>query len=67
MLVLRTIPAPRAALAQTVLSAIGFSAPTGIMIWVVGQFYATADGAVFFGMAALGGSALFVTWWLPRR
>ena len=67
MLVLRTIPAPRAALAQSVLSAIGFSAPTGIMIWVVGQFYASADGAVFFGMAALGGAALFVTRWLPRR
>jgi PPP family 3-phenylpropionic acid transporter len=61
MLVLRTIPAPRAALAQTVLAAIGFSAPTGIMIWVVGQFYASAGGTVFLFMAALGGSALFVT------
>lgn len=67
MLVLRTIPAPRAALAQTMLSAIGFSAPTGIMIWVVGQFYALANGGVFFGMAALGGAALFVTRFLPRR
>ncbi|MDP9096357.1 MAG: MFS transporter, partial [Pseudomonadota bacterium] len=61
MLVLRTIPAPRAALAQTVLAAIGFSAPTGLMIWVVGQFYASAGGTVFLGMAALGGSALAVT------
>lgn len=66
MLVVRTIPAPRAALAQTLLAAIGFSAPTGIMIWVVGQFYASAGGAVFFGMAVLGGSALLVTRFLPR-
>ena len=66
MLVLRTIPAPRAALAQTVLAAIGFSAPTGITIWVVGQFYASAGGSVFFGMAVLGGSALLVTRFLPR-
>ena len=65
MLVLRTIPAPRAALAQTVLAAIGFSAPTGIMIWVVGQFYTAAGGAIFLLMAALGGSALFVTRFLP--
>ncbi len=67
MLVLRGIPASRAALAQTVLAAIGFSAPTGIMIWVVGQCYASAGGAVFLGMAALGGGALFVTRFLPRR
>lgn len=61
MLVLRTIPAPRAALAQTVLAAVGFSAPTGIMIWVVGQFYASAGSGVFLVMAATGGSALLVT------
>ena len=65
MLVLRAIPAPRAALAQAVLAAIGFSAPTGIMIWVVGQFYASAGGTVFLFMAALGGSALLVTRFLP--
>lgn len=67
MLVLRTIPAPRAALAQTLLAAIGFSAPTGVMIWIVGQFYAAAGGAVFFGMAVFGGAALFVTRFLPGR
>ena len=60
MLVLRGIPAPRAALAQTVLAAIGFSAPTGIMIWVVGQIYTSAGSSIFLLMAVLGGSALLV-------
>ncbi|MDT7951199.1 MAG: MFS transporter [Acetobacteraceae bacterium] len=65
MLVLRTLPPPRAAFAQTILAAIGFSAPTGIMIWVVGQFYASAGGGVFLLMAGLGGAALLVTRFLP--
>ena len=65
MLVLRHIPPARSALAQTLLASIGFSAPTGIMIWVVGQFYGQAGGAVFLAMAALGGAALGVVRYLP--
>ena len=67
MLVVRTIPPQRAALAQTILASVGFSAPTGIVIWVVGLFYGSAGGSVFLFMAALGGSALFVTRSLPSR
>lgn len=65
MLILRTMPAPRAALAQTVLAAIGFSAPTGIMIWLVGQLYGSWSGSVFLLMAATGGAAFFVVPRLP--
>lgn len=65
MLVLRYIPAPRAALAQTVLASIGFSAPTGIMIAVAGQFYQELGGYVFLLMAPLGGSALLAARSLP--
>lgn len=67
MLVLRHIPAPRAALAQTVLASIGFSAPTGIMIAVVGQFYHEIGGYVFLLMAPLGGSALLVARAIPSK
>ena len=67
MLVLRTIPAPRAALAQTLLAAIGFSAPTGITIWIVGQLYSGWGSHVFLLMAPLGGSALLVAYTLRRR
>lgn len=66
-LVVRTIPAPRAALAQTILAALGFSAPTGLMIWVAGRLYASWGGHVFLLMAGLGGAALFVTPRLPNR
>ena len=65
MLVLRTLPPPRAGMAQTMLAALGFSAPTGVLIWLSGQLYGAAGGLVFLLMAAVGGSALLVVPLLP--
>ncbi len=65
MLVLRTVPASRAAFAQTVLASIGFSAPTGMMIWLVGRLYGSWHGYVFLLMGAVGGAALLVVPRLP--
>lgn len=66
MLVLRTLPAQRAGTAQALMSALGFSAPTGLLIWVSGQIYGVAGGLTFLLMAAVGGSALLVTPALAR-
>ncbi len=61
MLVLgRTVPPGKAASAQTLHAALGFSAPTGLLIWLSGLLYARVGGLVFLLMAALGGSALFL-------
>jgi PPP family 3-phenylpropionic acid transporter len=65
MLVLRAFPAARAGVAQTVLVALGFSAPTGVLIWVSGQVYGAAGGRVFLLMAGIGGLALLVAPHLP--
>jgi hypothetical protein len=48
-----------------VLVALGFSAPTGVLMWVSGQVYGAAGGRVFLLMAALGGLALLVAPHLP--
>jgi len=66
MLVLRTLPAQRAGTAQALMSALGFSAPTGLLIWVSGQLYGVAGGLTFLLMAAVGGSALLVVPALAR-
>jgi len=61
MLVLgRTVPPGKAASAQTLHAALGFSAPTGLLIWATGLLYARAGGLVFLLMAALGGSAVLL-------
>lgn len=60
MLVLRTMPARRAATAQALMSALGFSAPTGVLIWFSGQIYGGAGGLTFLVMAAISGSTLLV-------
>lgn len=60
MLVLRTLPAQRAGTAQALMSALGFSAPTGLLIWLSGQLYSAAGGLTFLLMAAVGGSALLL-------
>lgn len=65
MLVLRTLPPRRAALAQTCLASVGFSGPTAVLTWLSGAIYAQAGGLVFLVMAALGGSALLVAPRLP--
>ena len=60
MLVLRTLPAARAGTAQALLSALGFSAPTAVLIWLSGQVYAGLGGLTFLVMAAVAGLALGV-------
>ncbi len=65
MEVLRRLPAQRAAFAQSVLASLGFSLPTGLVIWLAGQVYQQAGGMVFLAMAGLGGSALAVVHALP--
>ncbi len=66
MLVLRTLPQPRAGTAQTMLAALGFAAPTGGLTWLSGHLYGAAGGLVFLLMAAVGGSALLLVPLLPR-
>ncbi len=56
----RAVPADRAAGAQALHSALGFSAPTGLLIWLVGLGYARYGGLVFLPMAALGGAGLLL-------
>jgi PPP family 3-phenylpropionic acid transporter len=58
MLVLRRLPPERAAMAQTVLAALGFSAPIAALVWLTGQLYGRFDGLVFLVMAGVGGAAL---------
>jgi PPP family 3-phenylpropionic acid transporter len=56
----RTIPPERAGTAQALHAALGMGAPTGIMMLVSGWLYAQTGAHVFFAMAALAGSALFL-------
>lgn len=65
MWVLRSLPAARAGWAQTVMSAIGFSAPTGLLTWIAGLLYADWGGRIFLLMALVGGLAILVTPFLP--
>ena len=64
----RCVPPGRAAGAQALHSALGFSAPTGLLIWLVGLGYARFGGLVFLAdggvgrcWAAAGASARAVT------
>lgn len=66
MLVLRALPAQRAGTAQAVMSALGFSAPTGLLVWLSGLIYGRAGGLTFLLMAAVGGSALLIVPALAR-
>ena len=56
----RYTPSGRAAGAQALHSALGFSAPTGLLIWLVGLSYGRLGGLVFLAMAAIGGAALLL-------
>ena len=58
MMVLARLPPGRAGVAQTVMSAIGFSAATGVLVWVTGQVYSEWGGFAFLPMAVAGGVAL---------
>ena len=58
MLVLsRVVPADRAATAQALHSALGYGAPTGLMMMLSGWLYARHGGMVFWAMAVLAGLA----------
>ena len=63
----RCIPPGRAAGAQALHSALGFSAPTGLLIWLVGLGYARFDGLLFLPMAVLGGAGLLLVRPLARE
>ena len=62
MQVLRSLPAHAAGRANGLVAALGFSAPTGVLIWVSGQVYGAWGGGVFWLMAvvAAGGALLWV-------
>ena len=48
------------------MSALGFSAPTGLLIWLSGQIYGEAGGLTFLVMAFISGSALLLVPALAR-
>ena len=66
MAVLRAMPPGRAGMAQTVVAALGFSLPTGVLVWATGQVFGTIGALVFLPMAAVGGAALFMVRPLAR-
>jgi PPP family 3-phenylpropionic acid transporter len=67
MLILsRLVPAERAATAQAVHAALGYGAPTGLMMLLSGWLYARDGGVVFLAMAATGGAALLLVGRLAR-
>jgi PPP family 3-phenylpropionic acid transporter len=67
MLVLsRTIPPERAGTAQALHAALGFGAPTGLIMLIAGWVYARRGGLVFLLMAVLSGAALPIAVQLRR-
>jgi PPP family 3-phenylpropionic acid transporter len=68
MLVLsRVIPQERAATAQALHAALGYGAPSGLLLLVAGWLYARSGGLAFVAMAAIGGTALLLVRPLRRR
>lgn len=67
MLVLtRVVPPERAATAQALHAALGYGAPTGLMMLLAGWLYARGGGLAFLAMAACGGAALLLVRPLAR-
>jgi PPP family 3-phenylpropionic acid transporter len=66
LLLSRFVPPDRAATAQAVHSALGYGAPTGLMMLIAGWVYARQGGLVFLLMAVVGGSALLLVGPLRR-
>jgi MFS transporter, PPP family, 3-phenylpropionic acid transporter len=67
MLVLsRFVPTERAATAQAWHSALGYGAPTGVMMLLSGWLYARYGGLAFLAMAAIAGAALLLVAPLAR-
>jgi PPP family 3-phenylpropionic acid transporter len=59
MLVLsRSVPPERAATAQALHAALGYGAPSGLLVLLAGVLYARLGGPAFLAMAAIGGAAL---------
>lgn len=56
----RSVPPERAATAQSLHSALGYGAPTGLMMLLAGWLYARSGGLAFAGMAVFGGAALLL-------
>ena len=66
MMVLQRLPSERAGMAQTVMSALGFSAATAALVWLTGQLYGPYGGLSFLPMAVVGGAAVFTVRPLSR-
>jgi MFS transporter, PPP family, 3-phenylpropionic acid transporter len=60
MVLSRCVPPERAATAQALHSALGYGAPTGLMMLLAGWLYARGGGLAFLIMALVGGSALLL-------
>jgi PPP family 3-phenylpropionic acid transporter len=68
MLVLsRCVPPERAATAQALHAALGYGAPTGLMMLLSGALYARFGGLAFLAMAVIGGSAILLVAPLARE
>ncbi len=63
LLLTRSVPPERAATAQALHTALGYGAPTGLMMLLAGALFARFGGLSFLVMAAVGGSALLL---VPR-
>lgn len=66
LLLSRYVPAERAATAQALHGALGYGAPTALMMLLSGFLYARYGGLVFVAMAVVGGSALLLVRPLAR-
>ena len=66
MLVLGRMAPQRAAMAQSLMSAIGFSFASGAVVWATGQMFRDLGGLVYLPMAAMGGLALLTVAPLAR-
>jgi PPP family 3-phenylpropionic acid transporter len=66
LLLSRFVPAERAATAQAWHSALGYGAPTGVMMLLSGWLYARYGGLAFLAMAAVAGAALLLAAPLAR-
>ena len=64
--VLMRVAPGRAGTAQAVLSAVGFSLATAVVVWVTGWLYAPLGAYVFLPVAVMGGAAVFTVRPLQR-
>ena len=60
ILLSRSVPTERAATAQALHSALGYGAPTGLMMLLAGWLYTYIPGSAFAAMAAFGGATLLL-------